>query len=107
MTSTLPRIQGNTLTYQQSGQPAQLIVDTSDWYTWLSTASTFTFHSEQGTFTARKERAGSRTRGRVLEGLPQAPGEAVPCLSGQVGGADPRAAAVGGRGAGEHGSRGW
>jgi hypothetical protein len=57
MTSTPPLIQGNTLTYHQSGQPAQLIVDTSDWYTWLSTASTFTFHSEQGTFTARKERA--------------------------------------------------
>jgi predicted ATPase/DNA-binding CsgD family transcriptional regulator len=63
MTSTPPRIQGNTLTYHQSGQPAQLQVDTPDWYAWLSTASTFTFHSEQGTFTARKERAGSRRGG--------------------------------------------
>jgi hypothetical protein len=63
MTSTSPFIQGHTLIYQRSGQPAQLLVDTSDWYTWLSTASTFTFHSEQGTFTARKERAGSRRGG--------------------------------------------
>src|SRR5713226_7237295 len=63
MTSTPPLIQGNTLTYQQSGQPAQLQVDTSDWYAWLRTASTFTFHSEHGTFTARKDRAGSRRGG--------------------------------------------
>src|SRR5713226_1704062 len=63
MTSTPPVIQGNTLTYHQSGQPAQVMVDTSDWYVWLSTASTFTFHSEHGTFTARKERAGSRRGG--------------------------------------------
>jgi predicted ATPase/DNA-binding CsgD family transcriptional regulator len=59
MTSTPPLIQGNLLTYQQSGQPAQLMVDTPDWYAWLRTASTFTFHGEQGFFTARKERAGS------------------------------------------------
>jgi predicted ATPase len=63
MTSPPPRIQGNILTYQQSGQPAQLLVDTSSWYAWLATASTFTFQSEQGTFTARKERAGSRRGG--------------------------------------------
>src|SRR5437764_2013920 len=63
MTSTPPLIQGNTLTYQQSGQPAHLLVDTPDWYAWLTTASTFAFHSEHGTFTARKERAGSRRGG--------------------------------------------
>ena len=60
MTSTPPLIQGNVLTYHQSGQPAHLLVDTLEWYAWLSTASTFTFHGEHGTFTARKERAGSR-----------------------------------------------
>src|ERR1700680_359396 len=54
MTSTPPLIQGNTLTYHQSGQPAQVLLDTRDWYTWLRTASTFTF---------RKERAGSRRGG--------------------------------------------
>src|SRR5690348_7307797 len=63
MISTPPLIQGNLLTYHQSAQPAQLLVDTSDWYAWLSSASTFTFHNEQGTFTARKERAGSRRGG--------------------------------------------
>ena len=63
MTSIPPLIEGNILTYHQSGQPAQLLVGTSDWYAWLSSASTFTFHSVQGTFTARKERAGSRRGG--------------------------------------------
>src|SRR5919108_5576520 len=63
MTSTPPLIEGNTLTYQQCGQPAHLLVDTSEWYAWLRSASTFTFHSKQGTFTARKERAGSRRGG--------------------------------------------
>src|SRR5579884_1826121 len=59
MTSTPPLIEGNVLTYQQSGQPVHLLVDTAEWYAWLRSASTFTFRSEQGTFTARKERAGS------------------------------------------------
>src|ERR1700730_12372672 len=63
MTSTPPLIQGHTLTYYQAGHPAQVLLDTSDWYAWLRTASTFTFQSEQGTFTARKERAGSRRGG--------------------------------------------
>jgi predicted ATPase/DNA-binding CsgD family transcriptional regulator len=63
MTSPPPCIQGNILTYQQSGQPAHLLVDTSGWYAWLEAASTFTFQSEHGTFTARKERAGSRRGG--------------------------------------------
>jgi LuxR family transcriptional regulator, maltose regulon positive regulatory protein len=64
MTSTPPLIEGHTLTYQQCGQPAHLLVDTSAWYAWLRNASTFTFHSEQGTFTARKEHAGSRRGGQ-------------------------------------------
>src|SRR6266571_7420334 len=63
MDSTPPLVEGHTLTYQQSGHPAHLLVDTSEWYAWLSTASSFTFHSEQGTFTVRKERAGSRRGG--------------------------------------------
>jgi predicted ATPase/DNA-binding CsgD family transcriptional regulator len=63
MTSTLPLIQGNVLTYQQSDHPTHVLVDTSDWYAWLRTASTFRFHSEQGSFTARKEHAGSRRGG--------------------------------------------
>ena len=63
MTSTLSFIEGNTLTYQQSDHPTHVLVDTSDWYAWLRTASAFTFHNEHGTFTAHKERAGSRRGG--------------------------------------------
>ncbi len=57
-------LQGETLTYHQGGQNVQVVVDTAGWYTWLETASTFTFHSEHGSFTARKERAGNR-RGKL------------------------------------------
>jgi predicted ATPase/DNA-binding CsgD family transcriptional regulator len=63
MRETPPIIQDGILTYQLDGQPAQLVVDSADWYGWLETASTFTFRSEQGSFTAHKERAGNR-RGR-------------------------------------------
>src|SRR5579883_1863575 len=64
MVDKTPLIQGNILTYQQAGsQPAHVLVDTSDWYDWLETASTFIFRSEHGTFTARKERAGSKRGG--------------------------------------------
>src|SRR5260370_6800525 len=63
MAQTPSIIQGETLVYQQDEQPAQLVVGTSSWYSWLETASTFTFRSEHGSFTARKERAGNK-RGR-------------------------------------------
>src|SRR5579871_5791394 len=63
MASTPPLIQGNVLSYQQSDQPAHLLVNTPDWYAWLCSASTLRFQSEYGTFTARKERAGSRRGG--------------------------------------------
>ncbi len=61
--SDTPIIQDGILTYQQDGHPAQVVVDTSDWYAWLQTASTFTFRGKHGSLTARKERAGNR-RGR-------------------------------------------
>ncbi len=63
MAQAPPIIQGETLTYQQDGHTAQVVVGTSGWYTWLETASTFTFRSEYGSFTARKERAGNRRGG--------------------------------------------
>jgi len=53
-------IQDGILTYQQDGSPAQVGVGSARWYAWLETASTFTFRSGQGHFTARKERAGNR-----------------------------------------------
>src|SRR5215467_12368171 len=63
MRETPPIIQDGILTYQLDGQPAQLVVDSADWYGWLEAASTFTFRSKDGSFTAHKERAGNR-RGR-------------------------------------------
>ena len=48
MTQTSPIIQDGILTYQLDGQPAQVVVDSADWYGWLETASTFTFRSEHG-----------------------------------------------------------
>jgi predicted ATPase/DNA-binding CsgD family transcriptional regulator len=64
MAQTPPIIQNGILTYQLDGQPAQVVVDSADWYGWLEAASTFTFRSEDGSFTAHKERAGNR-RGRL------------------------------------------
>ncbi len=64
MAQTAPIIQGEILTYQQDGQSAQVTVDTAGWYSWLETATTFTFRSEHGTFTAHKERAGNKRGGK-------------------------------------------
>jgi hypothetical protein len=55
-----PIVKDGLLTYPQGGSSAQVEVDSADWYTWLETASSFAFRSEQGSFTARKERAGNR-----------------------------------------------
>src|SRR5216683_227267 len=63
MAQTPPIIQDGILIYQLDGQSAHLVVDSADWYGWLEAASTFTFRSESGSFTAHKERAGNR-RGR-------------------------------------------
>src|SRR6266567_7320634 len=60
MAQTPPIIQDEVLTYQQDDSTAQVMVDSAGWYAWLETASTFTFRSEQASFTARKERAGNR-----------------------------------------------
>src|SRR5437667_830466 len=64
MAQVSPIIQNGILTYLQDGSFVQMVVDSSDWYDWLQTASTFTFRNEHGSFTARKERAGNR-RGRL------------------------------------------
>jgi len=64
MAQVSPIIQSGILTYLRDGSFVQLVVDSSGWYDWLQTASTFTFRSEHGSFTARKERAGNR-RGRL------------------------------------------
>ena len=58
-----PKVQGETLVYQLDGQEQVLIVDTAAWFAWLETASTFSFVSETGSFTARREQAGHKRGG--------------------------------------------
>jgi len=58
-----PIVQGQTLVYRQDGQEQVLTVDTAAWFSWLETASTFSFVSEEGRFTARREQAGHKRGG--------------------------------------------
>src|SRR6266567_5665971 len=58
-----PTVQGETLVYRQDGQEQVLPVDTAAWFAWLETASTFSFVSEIGNFTARREQAGHKRGG--------------------------------------------
>jgi predicted ATPase/DNA-binding CsgD family transcriptional regulator len=60
MAQVSPIIQDGILTDLQDGSPVRIVVDSCDWYSWLQTASTFTFRGEEGLFTAHKERAGNR-----------------------------------------------
>src|SRR5438094_5999255 len=59
----LPTVQGDILVYRESDQERVLTIGTAAWFAWLETASTFSFVSEVGTFTARKERASTRRGG--------------------------------------------
>jgi LuxR family maltose regulon positive regulatory protein len=58
-----PTIQDKTLVYRQDGQEQVLAVDTAAWFAWLETASTFSFVSETGSLTARREQAGHKRGG--------------------------------------------
>src|SRR5437588_9807333 len=58
-----PTVQGKTLVYRQDGREQVLTVDTAAWFAWLETASTFSFVSEAGSFTARREQAGHKRGG--------------------------------------------
>ncbi len=58
-----PTVRGETLVYRQDGQEQGLTVDTAAWFAWLETASTFSFVSETGSFTARREQAGHKRGG--------------------------------------------
>src|SRR5437588_5600547 len=58
-----PVIQGEILVYQQDGQEHVLTVGTAAWFNWLETASTFSFVSAFGLFTARREQSGQKRGG--------------------------------------------
>jgi len=60
MAKAPPIIQDGILTDLRDGHPAQIAVDSPGWYAWLASASTFSFRSEAGSFTAHKEQAGNR-----------------------------------------------
>ncbi len=62
MTRKIAIVSDDVLRYQQNGQEAHLRIDTPAWYEWLTTASSFAFVCEQGSFTARKEQV-NRKRG--------------------------------------------
>jgi predicted ATPase/DNA-binding CsgD family transcriptional regulator len=63
MAQNRPTVQEDTLIYQLDGQTQEIMLDTSAWHAWLTMASTFSFRSASGTFTARKERAGNKRGG--------------------------------------------
>src|SRR6266480_8107135 len=58
-----PTVQGETLIYRQDGREQVVTVGTADWFAWLETASSFSFVSEEGLFTARREQAGHKRGG--------------------------------------------
>src|SRR6516162_2907109 len=62
MARATPIIRGNILHYRQQGKEETLIVESAEWYRWLDTVSLFAFKRQDGSLTARKERA-SNTRG--------------------------------------------
>src|SRR5438552_15626537 len=59
----VPTVQGDTLVYREGNQERVLTIGTAAWLAWLETASTFSFVSDVGTFTARKERASTQRGG--------------------------------------------
>ncbi len=58
-----PTIKGDTLVYRQNEQEHMLTVGTTAWFAWLENASTFSFVSPLGLFTARRERSGHKRGG--------------------------------------------
>jgi LuxR family transcriptional regulator, maltose regulon positive regulatory protein len=58
-----PVVQDAILAYRQGEQNLRLAVDSVGWFAWLETASSFTFTSAAGHFTARREQSGHRRGG--------------------------------------------
>ena len=63
MARMTPIVRGDRLIYRQDEHEQALAVGTPAWFVWLETATTFAFTSDNGTFTARKERAGNQRGG--------------------------------------------
>ena len=58
-----PTVRDDTLLYEQDGQKHILTVGTTAWFAWLDTASTFSFVSSFGLFTASREQSGHKRGG--------------------------------------------
>src|SRR5258708_25350959 len=71
-----PTVHGETLVYRQEGQEQVLTADTAAWFAWLETASTFSFVSEEGLFTPRREPAGPKPGGWDWDAHRKQPGKA-------------------------------
>src|SRR5947209_16131363 len=78
-----PTVQGETLVYRQDGQDLLLPVDTAAWFAWLETASTFSFVSETGRFTARREQAGHKRGGWYWKAYRKRHGKLSSCYLGK------------------------
>ncbi len=63
LSPTVGVVRNGCLVYEQQGQQVVVLLDTPAWYSWLETATTFTFTCEEGILTAHKAPAGNR-RGR-------------------------------------------
>ena len=61
--STIGTVRNGCLVSEQQGQHVVVLLDTPSWYTWLETATRFTFICDEGTFTAHKAGAGNRRGG--------------------------------------------
>ncbi len=57
VSATRAVVRDTTLMYQQDGRQVTLPVGSSSWFSWLQTATSFTFKHDAGSFTARKTRA--------------------------------------------------
>jgi predicted ATPase/DNA-binding CsgD family transcriptional regulator len=83
MAQNHPTVQEDTLIYQLDGRTQEILLETSEWYAWLELASTFTFRSASGTFTARKERAGNKRGGRYWKAYRKREGKLLSAYLGK------------------------
>ena len=79
---TIGIVQNGVLLYASQGQHRTIIVGTPSWYAWLETATTFTFTCEEGSFTARKMRAGNRRGGWYWRAYRRKLGQLSTCYLG-------------------------
>src|ERR1700738_4747083 len=65
MARSTPTIHNSTLHTYEEEQEISIVVGSEQWFEWLrkETSTIFSFHALDGSYTARKERAGNRRGG--------------------------------------------